>query len=210
MLKLWCPAQLPLVSGCQNSGGQVRPPPHFPHSPLHRSGLYIYIGSALWNIRRILRPAPIGLRYHRALCLWRRDDQIRRISQASNFKKPARFTVTPWIVGSDEGHDSAIRSVCLFCHRRVTSATLCQHAKYKKKTFLMSAKIGFLQHFFNDKTSLWLFGGKRLIAKLARGNFYTFWSSQFFSNCSFEWKRDKIYLPTINQWYMFCLQSLDH
>ena len=29
MLKLWCPAQLPLVSGCRNSGGQVRPPPTF-------------------------------------------------------------------------------------------------------------------------------------------------------------------------------------
>ena len=32
---------------------QVSPP--FPHRPLHRSGLYIYIGSALWNSRRILR-----------------------------------------------------------------------------------------------------------------------------------------------------------
>ena len=101
--------------------------PPFSHSPLHRSGLYIYIGSALWNTRRILRrSAPLGLRYHRALCLGRRDDRIRRISQASNFKKPTRFTVTSWIVGSDEGHDSAIRSVCLFCHRTPTSATLCQ------------------------------------------------------------------------------------
>ena len=162
----------------------MRPPP-FSHSPLHRSGLYIYIGSALWNIRRILRrSAPLGLRYHRALCLGRQDDRIRRISQASNFKKPTRFTVTSWIVGSDEGHDSAIRSVCLFCHRRVTSATLCQHAKYKNIS--LSAKIGFLLHFFNDKTSFWLFGGKRLIAKLVRGNFYTFWLFQFFSNCSFE------------------------
>ena len=36
-------------------------------SPLHRSWLYIYICSALWNIRWILRgPAPLGLRYHRA------------------------------------------------------------------------------------------------------------------------------------------------
>ena len=104
----------------------MRPPP-FSHSPLHRSGLYIYIGSALWNIRWILRrSAPLGLRYHRALCLVRQEDRIRRISQASNFKKPARFTVTSWIVGSDKGHDSAIRSVCLFCHRTSSSATLCQ------------------------------------------------------------------------------------
>ena len=184
-------------------------PPPFSHSPLHRSGLYIYIGSALWNTRRILRrSAPLGLRYHRALCLGRRDDRIRRISQASNVKKPTRFTVTSWIVGSDEGHDSAIRSVCLFCHRRVTCATLCQHAKYKNIS--LSAKIGFLQHFFNDKTSCWLFGGKRLIAKLVRGNSYTFWSFQFFSNCSFEWKHDKIYLHTINQWYMLCTNSVDH
>ena len=98
MLKLWCPAQLPLVSGCRNSGA----PPHFPHSPLHRSGLYIYIASALWNVRRILRTAPLGLRYHRALCLGRRDDRIRRISQASNIKKPTRFMGTSWIVGSDK------------------------------------------------------------------------------------------------------------
>ena len=145
ILKLWCPAQLPLVSGCRNSGA---PPPHFPHSPLHRSGLYIYIASALWNVRRILRTAPLGLRYHRALCLGRQDDRIRRISQASNFKKPTRFTVTSWIVGSDEGHDSAIRSVCLFCHRRSSSATLCQDAKYKYIS--LSAKIRFLHHFLTD------------------------------------------------------------
>ena len=47
-------------------------------------------------------------------------------------------------------------------------------------------KLGFYNTFFNDKTSFWLFGGKRLIAKLVRGNFYMFWSFQFFSNCSFE------------------------
>ena len=57
---------------------------------------------------------------------------------------------TSWIVGSDEGHDSAIRSVCLFCYRTSTSANLCRDEKYKNITF--SAKIGFLQHFFNDKT----------------------------------------------------------
>ena len=136
-------------------------PPPFSHSPLHRSGLYIYIGSALWNIRRILRrSAPLGLRYHRALCLGRQDDRIRRISQASNFKKPTRFTGTSWIVGSDKGHNSAIWSVCLFCHRRSISATLCQDAKYKKKNISLSAKIGFLQHLFNDKTSFDCLGGK--------------------------------------------------
>ena len=36
------------------------------------------------------------------------------------------------------------------------------------------------------------------------GNFYMFWSFQFFSNCSFEWKHDTVYLHTINQWYMLC------
>ena len=51
-------------------------------------------------------------------------------------------------VGSDEGHDSAIRSVCLFCHRTPTSATFCQDAKYKNIS--LSAKIGFLQPFLND------------------------------------------------------------
>ena len=66
------------------------------------------------------------LRYHRALRLGRRDDWIRRISQSSIVKKPTRFTVTSWIVGSDEGHNSAIQSVCLFCHITPTSATLCQ------------------------------------------------------------------------------------
>ena len=123
ILKLWCPAQLPLVSGCRNSGA---PPPHFPHSPLHRSGLYFYIASALWNVRRILRTAPLGLRYHRALCHGRRDDRIRRISQAFHAKKPTLFIVTSWIIGNDEGHDSAIRSVCLSCYRTPNSATLCQ------------------------------------------------------------------------------------
>ena len=119
---------------CWNSGVQLSclkwvAAKIFPHSPLHRSGLYIYIASALWNVRRILRTAPLGLRYHRALCLGRRDDRIRRISQASNIKKPTRFMGTSWIVGSDEGHDSAIRSVCLFRYRTSISATLCQDAK---------------------------------------------------------------------------------
>ena len=34
--------------------------------------------------------------------------------------------------------------------------------------------------------SLRLFGGKRFIKKLIRGNFNTPWSFQFISNCSFE------------------------
>ena len=58
---------------------------------------------------------PTVLRYHRAICLGRRDDQIRRITQASNVKKPTCFIVKSWIVRSDEGHDSAIWSICLFC-----------------------------------------------------------------------------------------------
>ena len=104
----------------------------FPHGPLHWSGLYIYIGSALWNIGRILRrPASLDylslLRYQRALCLGRQDYQILRISQASNVKKPTLFIVMSWIVGIDEGHDSVIQSVYLFCHRTSTSATLCQY-----------------------------------------------------------------------------------
>ena len=49
--------------------------------------------------------------------LSRRDDRIRRISQASNVKEPTRFMVTSWIVGIDEGHDNAIWSVFLFCYR---------------------------------------------------------------------------------------------
>ena len=91
---------------CRVSSPIVPPSPSFPHSPLHRSGMYIYIGSALWNICRILRPAPLGLKYHRALCLGRQDDRIRRISQASNVKEPTRFMVTSWIVVSDKGHNS--------------------------------------------------------------------------------------------------------
>ena len=126
------------------SAGEAPPSLHFPLSPLHWSGLYIYIGSAQWNIRQILRPAPLGLRYDRALCLGRRDDRIRRISQASNGKEPTRFMVTSWIVGSDEGHDSAIQSVFLFYYRMSTSATLCQDKKYLKKNISLSAKIGFL------------------------------------------------------------------
>ena len=95
-----------------------------------RSGLYIYIGSDLWNIRQLLRrPGPLSVRYHRALCLGRQDDRIRRISQASNIKKPTRFMGTSWIVGSDKGHDSVIQSICLFCYWLSTSATLCQDAK---------------------------------------------------------------------------------
>ena len=149
--------------------------PHFPHSPLHRSGLYIYIGSGLWNFCRILRQqAPLGRRYHRVLCLGILDDLIRRTSKASNFKKPTRFIVTFLIVGSDERHDSAIQSVCLFCHRRSTSATLCQDAKYIKKKILVFQNRAFTTLFFNDKTSFWLFEGERLIAKLVRGNFYMF------------------------------------
>ena len=128
MLKLWWGAP---EGDLLSLTWQVRPPLSFPHSQLHRSGLYICIGSALWNIRRILRrPDPLAyptlLKYHRALCLGRQNDRIRRISQASNVKKPTRFIVTSWIVGSDEGHDSAIRSVCFFCHRTSKSATLCQ------------------------------------------------------------------------------------
>ena len=77
----------------------------------------------------------LGLRYHRALCLGRGDDRIRQISQASNVKEPTRFMVTSWIVGSFEGHDSAIRSVFLFCYRTSTSATLYQDKK--KKHFIV-------------------------------------------------------------------------
>ena len=125
MLKLWCPAQLPLVSGCRNSGA---PPTLFSQPTPQEWTVYLH-WFGLRNVRRILRTAPLGLRYHRALCLGRRDDRIRRISQASNIKKPTRFMGTSWIVGSDEGHDSAIRSVCLFCYRTSISATLCQDAK---------------------------------------------------------------------------------
>ena len=160
MLKLWWEAP---EGDLLILAWQVRPP-HFPHSQLHRSGFFSYIGSALWNIGRILRPAPLGLRYHRALYLGRRDDQIRRICQAFNVKEPTRFMVKSWIVGSDQGHDSAIRSVFLFCYQTSTSASLCQDEKYKKKTF------------------------------------------QFF----FFKLHDKIYLPSINQWYMLYLKSLDH
>ena len=155
-------------------------PPTLTHSPLRRSELYIYIGSALWNIRQILRwQDPLGLRYHRALCLGRRDDRIRRISQASNFKKPTRFMGTSWIVGSNEGHDSAIQSVFLFYNRTSSSTTLCQDEKHKKKHFIFCQN-RVLRHFLNDKTSFWLFGEKRLIAKLIRGNFYTLWYFQFY------------------------------
>ena len=70
MLKLWCPAQLPLVSGCQNSGEKVACP-----LSILSSSRPVLSCSALWNIRR-----------------------IRRISQASNVKKPTRFIVTSWIV----------------------------------------------------------------------------------------------------------------
>ena len=94
--------------------------PHFPHSPLHRSGVYIYIGAALWNIGRILRPAPLGLRYHRALCLGRRDDRIRRISQASNVKEPTRFMVTSWIVGGGKGHDRPFNPSSFSAKERLT------------------------------------------------------------------------------------------
>ena len=105
------------------------------------------------NVCRILRTAPLGLRYHKALCLGRRDDRIRRISQASNVKEPTCFLGTSWIAGSDEGHNSAIRSFFLFCYRTCSSATLCRNEKYLKKNISLSAKIGFLQHFLNDKTS---------------------------------------------------------
>ena len=93
--------------------------------------------TALWYIRWILRPAALGLRYHRALCLGRQDDRIRRISLASNVKEPTRFMGTSWIDGSDKGHDSAIRSVFLFCYRMSTSATLCRDEKYNLKKFIV-------------------------------------------------------------------------
>ena len=67
----------------------------------------------------LLMTYPTLLRYYRAHCLGRQDDRIRQISQASNVKKPTRFMVTSWI-------NSDIRSVCFFCHRTSTSATLCQ------------------------------------------------------------------------------------
>ena len=54
-----------------------------------------------------------------------------------------------------------------------------------------------------------LFGGKRVIAKLIRGNFYTVWSFQFFFFKLKFWRKTwKNCHPTINQWYM--LWSLDH
>ena len=37
---------------------------------------------------QLLLAYPTPLRYHRAICLGKRDDRIRRISQASNVKKP--------------------------------------------------------------------------------------------------------------------------
>ena len=125
----WNSGEEPKKVICKVLHGRWAPPP-FPHSPLHRNGLYIYIGSDLWNICQLLRQtAPLDVRYHSALCLGRQDDRIRRISQASNIKKPPSFMVTSWIVRNDTGHNSAIRSVCLFCYRTSTSATLCQDAK---------------------------------------------------------------------------------
>ena len=55
------------------------------------------------------------------------------------------------------------------------------------------------KHFFNDQISLGLFWGGKLIAKLLRGYFNTFWSFHI-SNCSFERKHVKISLHTINEW----------
>ena len=52
---------------------------------------------------QVLSAYPALLRYHRALCLGRRDDRILRISQDSNVKKPSCFIVTSWIVGSTKG-----------------------------------------------------------------------------------------------------------
>jgi hypothetical protein len=122
--KCWNSGEEPQKVICEALRGRWGPPP-FPH----RSRLYINIGSALWNSRWTLRPAPLGPRYHRAFCLGRRVDPIRWISQASNVKEPTRFMVTSWIVGSDKGHDSAIWSVFFFCYRTSTSTTLCQDEK---------------------------------------------------------------------------------
>ena len=87
MLKLWCPSQLSLVSGCRNSG--ARPPTFL---TAHSTG----VGCIFTLLLPCETFAPLGLRYHRALCLGRRDGRIRRISQASNIKKPTRFIGTSW------------------------------------------------------------------------------------------------------------------
>ena len=153
-------------------------PPPFPHSPLHRSGLYIYIGSALWNIGQILRKtASLCVRYHRALCLGRRDDRIRRISQAS---LTSRSQHVSWsCLESSEVTKGTILPFDPSAFSAIELQPLPLSARMQKKKWF-SAKIGFLQHFLNDKTSFWLFGKKMLIAKLVKGNIYKLWSFQFF------------------------------
>ena len=94
----------------------------------------------------------------------------------------------------------------IFFIRTSRSATLCQDAKCGNIS--LSAKIGFLEHFFNDKKVHDCFRGKRLIEKLVRIIFYTIWSFQFFSNYRFKRKHDRIYLHIINQWYMMFNGSL--
>ena len=73
-------------------------------------------------------------------------------------------------------------------------------------------KEDFLWQFFNDKISLGLFWAEQFIEKNFSGVILTPFDrfSFFLSNCSCEWKHDKIYLPTINQWYMMYLKWLDH
>ena len=199
MLKLWCPAQLPLVSGCRNSGA----PPHFSHSPLNRSGLYIYISLAcetfaesskqLYSAWGITEPFVLGDEMTKSGGLVR---LLTSRSQHVSWARPGSLKVTKGtIVPFNPSSFSTIERPPL----PLSAGMKIFIKKTLKKNLSLSAKIGFLQHFLNDKTSFWLFGGKRLIAKLIRGNFDTLWSYHFFSsNCSFEWKHGTIYLPTIS------------
>ena len=57
------------------------------------------------------------------------------------------------IVQGWEITNKSIRTVAIFLIRMSRSATLCQDAS-------LSAKIGFYNTFFNDKTSFGLFGGE--------------------------------------------------
>ena len=89
------------------------------------------------------------LRYHRAHCLGRQGDRIRRISQASNVKKPTRFIVTCWIVGSDEEHNNEIWSVVFPAIERLPvplSARICleisQHLLQSYARWRISAFFG--------------------------------------------------------------------
>ena len=153
MLKLWCPAQLPLVSGCRNSGA----PPPLSSQPILPCETFAESSERLHSAWGITEPFVLGDEMTKSSGL------LRLLTSRSQHVSWARL-------GSSEVTKGTIVPFDPSSFSAIEHLTLPLSAGMKNiKNILLSAKKGFLQHFLNDKPSFWLFGGEKVNCKTYQG-----------------------------------------